>query len=99
MNIYVGNLSGGITECDLQKAFEVFGRVTSVKIIKEDKNEVYGCYGIMEMQDTSEAQASIEGLNEKELKGRKLKVNEIHPSPDAGRRGGGKAGLDRCGHF
>lgn len=51
------------------------------------------------MQNTSEAQASIDGLNEKELKGRKLKVNGINLSPDAGRRRGGKAGLNRCGHF
>lgn len=99
MNIYVGNLSGEITEGNLQKAFEVFGRVTSVKITKEEENGIYCGYGIIEMQDTSEARSSIEGLNEKELKGRRLKVNEIHFSPDVSRRGGGKAGLNRCGHF
>ncbi len=99
MDIYVGNLSGEITEDDLQNVFDVYGKITSVKIIKEEKNNVYGYYGIIEMQDTSEAQASIEGLNEKELKGRSLKVNGINPSPEVGQRGGGKAGLNRCSHF
>jgi RNA recognition motif-containing protein len=33
MNIYVGNLSGGVTEIDLGEAFEAFGQVSSVKII------------------------------------------------------------------
>ena len=37
MNIYVGNLALNVTEEDLQKAFEAFGDVESVKIIKEQQ--------------------------------------------------------------
>ena len=38
MNIYVGNLSYDATEDDLRRAFEDFGSVDSVKIIKNKYN-------------------------------------------------------------
>jgi len=42
VNIYVGNLSSEVTEGDLQNAFEVFGTVTSAKIITENGKELKG---------------------------------------------------------
>jgi RNA recognition motif-containing protein len=76
MNIYVGNLSREVTEDDLLKAFEEFGQVDSVKILKERGSGESRGFGFVEMPAEAEAQSAINGLNGKELKGGKLKVNE-----------------------
>ena len=91
MNIYVGNLAYDITEDDLQKAFEAFGQVTSVNIIKDKFSGRSRGFGFVEMADKAEGQAAIDGLNGKELKEQALRVNEARPRPE-GRRGGGRGG-------
>ena len=94
MNIYVGNLSYEVTEEDLQQAFEAFGQVASVNIIKDKYSGQSKGFGFVEMPAKAEAQSAIEGLNGKELKERTLNVNEARPRPegrqDGGRRGGGR---------
>ena len=89
MNIYVGNLSPKVTEEDLQQAFEAFGEVTSAKIIKDKYSGESKGFGFLEMPAGAEAQSAINGLNEKELKGRALKVNEARPPRNRNRGGGG----------
>jgi len=89
MNIYVGNLSRDIVEDEIRQAFEAFGQVATVTIIKDKfSGEVRG-FGFVEMPTQTEAQAAIAGLNGKELKGRSLIVNEARPRPE-GRGGGGR---------
>ncbi len=91
MKMYVGNLSSDITEDDLRHAFEAFGKVESVNVIKDKfTNEPRG-FGFVEMPTKAEGQAAMAGLNGKELKGLTLKVNEAHP-PSSDRRGGDKRG-------
>jgi RNA recognition motif-containing protein len=89
MNMYVGNLLREATEDDLRQAFEVFGQVTSVKIIKDMYTGDSRGFGFVEMPNSSEAQSAISGLNGKDLKGRTLKVNEARPRSDDRRGGGG----------
>jgi RNA recognition motif-containing protein len=89
MNIYVGNMSPEVTEEDLQQAFEAFGQVTSVTVIKDKFSDISRGFGFVEMPTKAEAQAAIDGLNGKELKGHTLNVNEARPRPE-GRRGGGR---------
>lgn len=91
MNIYVGNLERGVTEEELKKAFEEFGQVSSAKIIKDNFTGQSRGFGFVEMPTLSEAQAAISGLNEKDLKGRAIKVNEARPRRDD-RHGGGRSG-------
>lgn len=94
MNIYVGNLSYEITEEDLRQAFGPFGQVESVSIIKDKYSGQSKGFGFIEMPSKAEAQAAIEGLNGKELKGRTLNVNEARPRSESrggkGGRGGGR---------
>ena len=94
MNIYVGNLSSEVTEDDLQQAFEAFGGITSVRIIKDKFSGASRGFGFVEMPAKAEAQAAISELNGQELKGQTLKVNEARPRPD-NRRGGGRRGGGR----
>jgi len=101
MNIYVGNLSNEVTEEDLQKAFEGFGQTESVKIIKDNYSGRSKGFGFVEMSDNADAQSAINGLNDKELKGRTVKVNTARPRTEnrggrggfgGGRRGGSQGG-------
>ena len=96
MNIYVGNLSREVTETDLREAFEAFGQVSSVKIITDrDTGESRG-FGFVEMPTKADAESAIGGLNDKELKGKALNVNEARPRTESrgsrGGYGGGRGG-------
>lgn len=95
MNIYVGNLPYSVTEEDLRQAFGNFGQVTSASIIKDQSSGRSKGFGFIEMPVEEEARAAISGMNGKELKERKLNVNEARPRADdrrggSGRRPGGK---------
>jgi RNA recognition motif-containing protein len=94
MNIYVGNLSYEVAEEDLRQAFEGFGEVVSVNIIKDRWSGESRGFGFVEMPAKAEAESAITGLDGKELKGRTLKVNEARPRSEA-RRGGGRRGGGR----
>ena len=94
MKIYVGSLSYKATEEDLKKEFEGFGQVESVNIIKDRYSGESRGFGFVEMLNKDEAQPAIEGLNGRELKGRKISVNEARPRSE-GFRGGGRRGGGR----
>lgn len=92
MNLYVGNLAKEVTEDDIKQAFEAFGQVTSVNIIKDKFSGEPRGFGFVEMPGKTEAAAAIEGLNGKDLKGRTIVVNEARPREDKP-RGGGRGGF------
>ncbi|MFT3933165.1 MAG: RNA-binding protein [Chitinophagaceae bacterium] len=89
MNIYVGNLSWNLTEENLTNLFTPYGSVVSAKIVtdKFNNNRSKG-FGFVEMTNDAEGQAAIAGLNETEVDGRNIVVNESQPKP-AGSGGGG----------
>ncbi len=92
MNIYVGNLSPDVTEEDLNNLFSKYGKVASVKIIKDMYSNISKGFGFLELSQNSEAQTAINELNTKELKGKEIVVNEARPRNNdrSGRnRGGG----------
>ena len=91
MNIYVGNLSRDVTDEDLRHAFEDFGQVESINIIKDKFTGESRGFGFVEMPSKDEAQAAITGLNGKDLKGRAININEARPRTE-GRGGGGGGG-------
>jgi RNA recognition motif-containing protein len=91
MNIYVGNLSNEVTDDDLRQAFEAFGQVESINIIRDKYSGISRGFGFVEMPAKAEAQSAINGLNGRDLKGRLLDVNEARPRPED-RRGGGRRG-------
>jgi len=94
MNIYAGNLSRETTEKDLREAFEAFGQVASVKIITDKYTGESRGFGFVEMPTKTEGESAVTGLNDKELKGRTLNVNEARPRP-GGRQGPGSRGGGR----
>jgi RNA recognition motif-containing protein len=88
MNIYVGNLSWTMTDEDLSSLFTQFGTVTSAKILKDKMNGRSKGFGFVEMDDAEAAKTAIASLNESEVQGRKLIVNESQPRTE-GEGGGG----------
>jgi len=87
MNIYVGNLSYDATDETIREAFESFGQVTSVRIIKDKYTGQPRGFGFVEMLEKAQAQAAIKSLNGKELLGKQMTVNEARPRSDQGRSG------------
>jgi RNA recognition motif-containing protein len=93
MNIYVGNLSREVTDEELRKEFEAFGKVESVNIIKDKYSGQSRGFGFVEMPAKAEGQAAISGLKSKVLKGRTIDVSEARPRTEGGRGGGGRGGF------
>ena len=91
MNIYVGNLSWTMTEQDLADLFTPFGEVVSSKIVtdKFNGNRSKG-FGFVEMSDDEAGRTAISQLNESDIMGRKIVVNESQPRPKDGSGGGFK---------
>ena len=77
MNIYVGNISWGLNDQDLENVFAEYGTVTSAKIITDRMTNRSRGFGFVEMSDGAEA--AIEALNGTEFDGRELVVNESRP--------------------
>lgn len=88
MNIYVGNLSWSMTSDDLFNLFSTYGEVASAKVVtdKFNNNRSKG-FGFVEMADDEAAKSAISNLNETEIGGRKIIVNESTPKPEGS--GGG----------
>lgn len=91
MNIYVGRLSYEVTAEDLQEMFAAFGEVVSAKVIKDEYNGKSKGFGFVEMPARMEAEKAIRELNNTELKGRSIMVNQANPRR-GGNRGGGRRG-------
>jgi hypothetical protein len=76
VEIYVGNLSYDMTEAQMRKEFEKYGAVKSARIISNRFNRKSKGFGFVEMPNRPEAEAAIKALHDKDVLGRKLRVNE-----------------------
>ena len=82
MNIYVGNLSYGVSDDNLREVFKAFGAVSSAKVITDKYSGRSKGFGFVEMENDAEANAAIEQLDGAEIDGRAVKVNEARPKED-----------------
>lgn len=87
MNIYVGNLPYTISEDELKDVFTEFGEVSSVNIITDKFSGQSKGFGFVEMASNSEADEAIKALNESNLKGRNIRVNQAKPRGERSQRG------------
>ena len=101
MKVYVGNLSFNIDDEKLREIFSKFGDVEEATIIKDKYSGRSKGFGFVTFSDDAAAKKAIEELNDKEVEGRALKVNEARPMEDRpprrdfGNRGGGDRGGGR----
>ena len=77
MNIYVGNLPWSIDNSGLEQVFAEHGTVTSAKVVTDRETNRSRGFGFVEMSDGGEN--AIQALNDAEVDGRKLVVNESRP--------------------
>ncbi len=90
--LYVGNLSYGVTDADLEQMFAAHGTVESAQVIMDRDTGRSKGFGFVEMKTDQEAQAAIAALNGQDSGGRALTVNEARPKTEGGRGGGGGGG-------
>jgi RNA recognition motif-containing protein len=89
--LYVGNLTFGVTDSELQTLFAAHGAVQSAQVIMDRDTGRSKGFGFVEMSNDQEAQTAITALNGKDVNGRALTVNEARPREDRG-SGGGRGG-------
>lgn len=83
MMIYVGNIAYSMTPDDLKELFAPFGNVLSVKIIADKTSGRSKGYGFVEMEKDEDGQKAISALNDTQVKGRNIKVNNAFRKDDS----------------
>jgi RNA recognition motif-containing protein len=90
--LYVGNLPYDTSDGDLQNLFATVGTVESVNLMRDQATGRARGFAFVEMASDDEAQAAIDTLNNSEMGGRNLTVNEARPKTSSGGFGGGGFG-------
>lgn len=93
--LFVGSLAWGTTDDGLQEAFSQYGTVASAKVITDRDSGRSKGFGFVEFESDAEGKAAIEGLNNSELDGRTIVVNEARPKEDRPRGGSRDGGSFR----
>ena len=86
--LYVGNLPYSISETELQELFGRTGSVDSVNVMRDMATGRARGFAFVEMATDEEAQHAIQELDQQDLGGRRLTVNEARPRPERPRDGG-----------
>jgi len=89
MNIYVGNIAFDASEDEVRGLFASYGEVTNVNLLKDKFTGQPRGFGFVDMALDAEAQKAIHELNGRELRGRKLTVNQARPREERAPGGGG----------
>ncbi len=90
--LYVGNLSYAVTQEDLQALFAQAGKVESAVVVTDKFSGQSRGFGFVEMADANEAAQAISTLNDTDLKGRRIKIDEARASTRGPGGGGGGGG-------
>jgi cold-inducible RNA-binding protein len=90
--LYVGNLPFNTAEDDLRGLFEGAGTVDSVNMVRDNATGQARGFAFVEMASDEDAQKAISMLNNYQLGGRALTVNEARPKPQGGGGYGGGGG-------
>ena len=77
--LFVGSLPWSVDDNALQSTFEAHGNVVSAKVIKDRVTGRSRGFGFVEMENSTDAKNAIKALNESELNGRSIVVNEAKP--------------------
>ena len=96
--LYVGNLTFGVTDAELEQLFAAHGTVQSAQVIMDRDTGRSKGFGFVEMGTDQEAQAAAQALNGQDFNGRPLTVNEARPKEGGGGGRGGPGGGGRGGY-
>jgi len=87
MNIYVGNIPREATETEVRTAFEQYGEVSTVNLIKDRYTNILKGFGFVDMPKKTEAESAIQGLDGSMFSGRPLTVNPAKPKTESNDNG------------
>lgn len=90
--LFVGSLAWTTDDQSLQAAFAPYGTVVSASVIKDRESGRSKGFGFVEFETAEEGKAAIEALNNTELDGRTIVVNEARPKEDRPSNGGNRGG-------
>jgi len=91
--LYVGNLSYQVNNSSLEEMFSEFGNVRSAQVIMDRDSGTSKGFGFVEMEDSQSANSAIRALNDREMNGRRLVVNEARPREQRSDRPSGSGGF------
>lgn len=72
-NVYVKNVDQDVSDEEFRQMFEKFGDITSATLSRDQEGKSRG-FGFVNFSTHESAQAAVEEMNEKEVKGQKLYV-------------------------
>lgn len=100
--LYVGNLPFSVEQKKLQELFAEFGEIEEAVVIADKFSGRSKGFGFVTFKEDADADKAISAMNEKDIEGRALKVNEAQPfDPDKPRKsfdrngGGNRGGFNR----
>jgi|TARA_Y100000310_G_scaffold339052_1_gene430534 RNA recognition motif-containing protein len=82
MKVYVGNLPFSVDQEALKTLFADYGEMEEVTVISDKFSGRSKGFGFITFKDEESAKKAISEMNDKEIEGRKLKVNEAKPMED-----------------
>ena len=83
MKVYVGNLPFDVDDDKLKELFGSYGDIEEAIVIKNNFSGRSKGFGFVTFKEEESAKKAISEMNEKEIEGRKLNVNEAKPfDPD-----------------
>lgn len=82
MKLFVGSLSRDVSGDDLKEVFSAYGELVSCAVIFDRETRTSKGFGFVEFKDADAAQNAMKELNQKEIKGRAIVVNEARPKTD-----------------
>ena len=91
--LYVGGLPYAVNEDQLRELFSEHGTVESATVISDRMTGRSKGFGFVEMSNQEEAQTAMDKLNNTQLEGRSVTVNEAKPREPRGDGGGGRGGF------
>jgi cold-inducible RNA-binding protein len=95
--LYVGNLAYSVTQEDLHALFSEVGQVASAVVVSDKFSGQSRGFGFVEMAEQADAAKAIATLNETDLKGRKIRIDEARQQQARPSGGGGGGGNRRFG--
>lgn len=96
--LFVGNLSWGTTDASMRAFFEQVGTVESARVVMDKMTGKSRGFGFVEMPNAEEGAKAVADLNEQDLDGRNIRVNEALPEGERPARREFNGGGDRGGY-
>lgn len=80
--IFVGNLPWSVDDNKLKEIFSEMGEIEEAVVIKDRYSGRSKGFGFVTFKEDASAEKAISEMNEKEVDGRKITVNEAKPQTE-----------------